>query len=304
MDMDGRAMNNTVYVLLLCGLPGSGKSTLARSLKEHALSHFDRVVHIEYDSVAREIQRVSSSTNYGSDFNEESLEAWRSSRMVALERFQDELRSHVSKRTNKDSFVIMDDNFHLRSMRKQIHRICSLYEGRVSFCIAWIDVSLDECLRRNRQRSTPVPDETIESMQIEQPNPEKAAWERACIRLDCLSSIDSETLLQRIIQASQPALPPSPPDDPTVLDEERRKTRESLLHQYDTRLRTWVGAVARIRRSDVGKANEARKEILQQLRSKSENQTPTEVRDWYVERVVTPEWTDEDKSQLKTVMES
>jgi adenylate kinase family enzyme len=64
---------NTAHVLVLCGLPGSGKSTLAGALKE--TKDFDRIVHIEYDAVAREIQgQCSLATAAEMEvFNDESL---------------------------------------------------------------------------------------------------------------------------------------------------------------------------------------------------------------------------------------
>jgi hypothetical protein len=43
-----------------------------------------------------------------------------------------------------------------------------------------------------------------------------------------------------------------------VLEEERRKTRESWLHSWDQRLRSWIGMVAQLSRKDTGAANKAR----------------------------------------------
>jgi len=286
-------------VLLLCGLPGCGKSSLARMLKERndRTSLFDRILHIEYDSVARGLQEQQQSTTIANDereevFNEESLEAWRSSRKVALEQLNQELESHFNndKTPPPRLLIIMDDNFHLRSMRKNVHVICQAHANKpLHFCILWLDIPLDTCLKQNRQRSSSgrVPDNVIQNMALEPPDPQKASREQGCI-----------------LKQSQAVLPPPPPVDPQVLERERQKTRESLLHTYDGYLRAWVGTVAQIRRSDTGKANAARKDILQRLRKCEDTLDASVVMDWFVEQVCVSGWTDKEMTQLKTAMQS
>ena len=105
------------------------------------------------------------------------LQSWRQSRLVALQRLQrllQDIITVVSTDSNDTQpqhhchMIVMDDNFYLRSMRKQIYRLCvnqyhhyttttnnnnntnnnvQLYFGTIC-----MDTPLDTCLQRNRQR--------------------------------------------------------------------------------------------------------------------------------------------------------
>lgn len=54
-----------------------------------------------------------------------------------------------------------------------------LFSDSLGFCQLFLDCSLETCLQRNGQRPRPLPAETIHLMgrKIEEPNPEKNAWE-------------------------------------------------------------------------------------------------------------------------------
>ena len=300
----------TAYVLLLCGLPGSGKSTLARAMKEsnEDAPLLDRILHIEYDSVARDIIRHHNTTTTASNhsdgvFDEQSLTAWRSSRKMALEQLHHELELHFKNDNDTPSrlLIIMDDNFQLRSMRKNVHHICQAHANqRLYFCILWLDIPQQECLSRNRLRSIPnrVPDDVIRAMSFEVPDPQKASWEDGWIHCKDAKNVSLELVLQ------QSQLVP-PPVDPEILEQERRKTRESLLHTYDSYLRAWVGAVARIRQSDVGKANAARKSVLQKLRKVQDTKdSATLIMQWFQEQTGVSDWNEEERAQLTSAMRS
>jgi predicted kinase len=78
-------------VLLLCGLPGSGKSELARQIitqEQRSDAHRrGACVWIEYDSIQQQLQLEKSSCSSCSS----SLEAWRRTRQVALDKLKEEL---------------------------------------------------------------------------------------------------------------------------------------------------------------------------------------------------------------------
>jgi len=68
------------------------------------------------------------------------LEAWRETRTVALNLLRDELLSAVQVRTNERDemkpwpyrvLIIMDDNFHLRSMRRDVYKVCQRFVDRL-----------------------------------------------------------------------------------------------------------------------------------------------------------------------------
>ncbi|XP_021023367.1 L-seryl-tRNA(Sec) kinase [Mus caroli] len=74
-------------------------------------------------------------------------------------------------------FLVLDDNFYYQSMRYEVYQLARKYS--LGFCQLFLDCPLETCLKRNGERSQPLPDETIQLMgrKIEKPNPEKNAWE-------------------------------------------------------------------------------------------------------------------------------
>ena len=145
-----------VSVLLLCGIPGSGKSSLCRSISEHYAAeesslHFHKILQIEYDAITSRLV-VSGSQDKNQIFAEPDenlekaclssieLEAWRETRTVALNLLRDELLSAVQVRTNERDemkpwpyrvLIIMDDNFYLRSMRRDVYKVCQRFVDRL-----------------------------------------------------------------------------------------------------------------------------------------------------------------------------
>jgi tRNA uridine 5-carbamoylmethylation protein Kti12 len=175
---------------------------------------------IEYDA-------LQESLTDNDDDETNVLEAWRQTRGVALQDFQKvltecvggdvaverfEMQTQTQTETEQSilsSLVILDDNFHLPSMRKQVYQTCqkvvaaSRYEHGSSggnnsnsnnsssvgiyFGIVYVDTAVALCLERNRQRQRAqavvgvVPDEVIIKMQVTlQPPPApNAFWEQA-----------------------------------------------------------------------------------------------------------------------------
>lgn len=85
-------MGGKCFVLLV-GIPGAGKSTIARAIKD---SLVDAEV-IEFDQVELELN--------GGTF---SSEKWQASREQSMKRAKE----------STANYVILDDNFYYRSMRK------------------------------------------------------------------------------------------------------------------------------------------------------------------------------------------
>jgi tRNA uridine 5-carbamoylmethylation protein Kti12 len=224
-------MTNTV--LMLMGLPGSGKSTYCTRLHE-ALTG---IVHIEYDVVAESVMD-----------NDERLLAWRLARCTALDQLRLQLLSC-------HQIILLDDNFHLRSMRKQIYHLCQEYPN-IRLGILWMETPLNVCLERNRRRSPQrrVPDHIIDKMHTTL-EPPRLSWE-ICVRVHEDTTIDSIQQFLSNLSIVQP------PPDPALLEAQRRITRDNKSHQMDQFMRIWVGIVAQIHRSSVSKANQTRKDLL------------------------------------------
>jgi len=244
-------------VVLLVGLPGSGKSSLARQLCETR----NASAHIEYDRVAASL------------CEEDELEAWRKSRSVAVQELTKRLQEFPS-------LIVMDDNFHLRSMRKTIYRVCQdhVLQGKtIYFGVAFIDTPVEMCLERNSNRATKslVADGIIEKMNttLEPPDPAKATWDSSFVRVSGGDINDLKIVndwLGALCNSTAPLQPPTvvAEVDAEELERERQATRESRVQQYDQLLRKWVGEVAKINKRSTGTANSVRKKLLQELRSR------------------------------------
>ena len=125
--------NNRVSVLLLCGFPGSGKSTLANTLvtqlsRKDGDGPYDAVEWICYDDLATELakRRLQGDDNSRTP---DMLQAWRDTQKEALVRLDALLEANANTRANANAnrsrtLIILDDNFHLRSMRRQVFQTC------------------------------------------------------------------------------------------------------------------------------------------------------------------------------------
>ena len=185
----------------MCGLPGSGKSTLARSLLDSSVvldkegeggDVRGRSVLIDYDVLARDLAAATNEGDVASPpqpeqeerpqrvlslFDQSDLDSWRQSRRLALSSLETELKSHFNNVGDGDAaaegvaslhshlLVVLDDNFHLRSMRREVHRVCQRVvsswgewggefrgHGAIGFSVLYVDTPLTVCLERNSHR--------------------------------------------------------------------------------------------------------------------------------------------------------
>lgn len=221
--MQSTSTYSSVVVLLLCGLPASGKSSLAKQVREQvqaqskqsSSNHHDNGNHFRMPSSTCHLIEYDALQESLKDNETDALEAWRQTRSVALQDFQKVLtecvRTNVETQTqtqmqttetsSSSSLVILDDNFHLPSMRKQVYQTCQKVVagehgsgGSVSnssgnsvhiyFGIVFVDTPVTLCLERNRHRQhsqSVVPDEVICKMQdtLQPPPVPNAFWEQA-----------------------------------------------------------------------------------------------------------------------------
>jgi len=297
-------------VVLVCGLPGAGKSSLLSRFvvassedadEDGAASVATSITIIEYDRVQQETLLLeqqsssSSSETAAAAAATERLDAWRASRVVALERLRSALlQQQQQQQTHSHSWILLDDNFYLRSMRKQVYQTCQqalMYSNNnnnninIHFGIAWLDTAVEDCVRRNQERSAAarmVPETVIRRMhQRFQVPSSQFHWERNVVRLNG-SSADSavQESVQQLrhfcnqLQLQQPEHESSsssrvlPPVDPAVEQErlrsERLATQQSLRTQADQFWRRCVGIIAgKLDRSLAPAANRARQRCLQ-----------------------------------------
>ena len=321
-------------ILLLCGLPGSGKSTLASSIVKHFTSDkdissaFNNVEHIEYDSItaglvvsaktymnntsssraADMLKNEDGATN--SSFTDQDLIAWRETRKEALELLQKELHNAHSKESGEENcldsdwhtrrvLIIMDDNFHLRSMRRDIYKACQdfifqlnkdsepdgpddMSKGlpmSIGLSTLFVDTSLEDCKANNETRlgtQQYIPPKIIIGMNdsLEPPDGNKANFEKHSINTsDCYTcSTNHDEFYEKLDEClkssilENPIQPPIPSRNIEELEKERLVTLNSRLHHIDLLLRTLVGATCKTNRKFAKVANDARKSILKECK--------------------------------------
>ena len=186
-------------ILLVCGLPGSGKSTLIQSIVRHykkgssssSFLVFDDIIVIDYDNIATNIcQNIhdanstitkysnNNNNNEGDYFTKEELQAWRMTRKEALKQLHDQLQKNLDTATaattttidKRRILIILDDNFHLRSMRRDVYKVCQQFlitnnhnhqnENEkpriidIGLVILHVNTPIEQCLENNEKRRT------------------------------------------------------------------------------------------------------------------------------------------------------
>jgi len=298
------------------GLPASGKSTFAKSLlnvqnKKHnttnkndtpITSQFDKIIVIDYDSITQELYLNNNETNTGSkdgihnsSFDNIDLESWRKTRVTALANLKDILSIYFTEDTTDSSILIlMDDNFHLRSMRRDIYRTCQEIlaihtQAKIGFSIVYFQTPFKVCIERNNTRSGKacIPIDVMRRMDttIEPPDASKpyASFERFSISInnkanDADDNIHTDDIYTCIKQSLQsPILPKSELSSEEVakIEEQRilqqEATRKCHIQQIDQLLRKLVGAVGRIEKKKSREANEIRKSIMDRIRKQNDD---------------------------------
>ncbi|NXG58054.1 PSTK kinase, partial [Hemiprocne comata] len=143
-------------------------------------------------------------------------------------------------------YIILDDNFYYQSMRYEVYQLARKY--CLSFCQLFLECPLECCLQRNRLRSHPLPDQTIQLMatKMEVPDVNKNTWERNSLILksfDCTSEDEYQ-----IVSLLAAAL-----ENPVKQNEENTEQKEadraicaaSAVHQADQTCRRLISQAMR-----------------------------------------------------------
>lgn len=280
-------MGCEVVVVCVAGIPCSGKSEICRNLD----SDWE---WIEYDDLQsdllQELLTTQDATNPSTCLVDESslsLEAWRKTRKVALSKLEASLRQAESEVADalRTKHVILDDNFHLRSMRRDVYRICLRYSSFCSiyFGVVWVETSLATCVDRCQRRLKVHVDEAVirklaqlseppllrEDRPDQKPSLGQHAWESACLHVSGENeALEESTASVRDFVTSLKLISESLRDDRLERESrsegDRRSTQQSFLHCLDLSLRRCVKAVASSHPSLGGRANQIRQAILSQ----------------------------------------
>ncbi|KAM8780310.1 L-seryl-tRNA(Sec) kinase-like [Rhynchonycteris naso] len=205
---------------VLCGLPAAGKSTFARALSHQLQQQLGWAVGVvAYDDVLPDVFLKEASAGplppQWKSLRQELLKYLEYFLLAVLNGCQ---MSAPSNRTEamwegfitclKDQnlispaapeaqscylltktavsgplFLILDDNFYYQSMRYEVYQLARKHS--TGFCQLFLDCPLETCLQRNGRRRRPLPAETIRLMgrKIEEPNPERNAWEHSSLTI-------------------------------------------------------------------------------------------------------------------------
>ncbi|XP_032985905.1 L-seryl-tRNA(Sec) kinase isoform X3 [Rhinolophus ferrumequinum] len=202
---------------VLCGLPAAGKSTFARALSHQLRQERGWAVGVvAYDDVMPDA------------FLEEASARPLPSQWKLL---RQELLKYI------EYFLLAVING--CPMAAPPNRT----EDSLGFCQIFLDCSLETCVRRNDQRPRALPAETIHLMgrKIEEPNPEKNAWEHRSLTIQspAFSSEASPELIDLLLTALE---------NPVKYVEDNMEQKETdriicstnILHQADQTLRRIV----------------------------------------------------------------
>ncbi|XP_070288146.1 L-seryl-tRNA(Sec) kinase [Myotis yumanensis] len=173
--------------------------------------------------------------------------------------------------------LILDDNFYYRSMRYEVYQLARKYS--LGFCQLFLDCPLETCIQRNGQRPGALPAETIRLMggKMEEPNPEKNAWEHnsLTVRSPACSATASPELTGLLLAALENPVN-CVEDNSEQKETDRIICSTNMLHQADQTLRRIVSETmkeakdARVRPPDLkllaAALNQLRAELLRDLR--------------------------------------
>ncbi|CAJ1966577.1 unnamed protein product [Cylindrotheca closterium] len=299
-------MSSSRTVMLLGGLPASGKSTLAKKIQ----SHFETdgnlsCVHLEYDVFEDEISSTFQDVGSGTkpqEARDNTITAWNEARKAAVANLEGVLRK---ARIEESLVVLMDDNYHLRGMRKQIHRLLLDHDHgpgqQLNFGILWMETDVETCLQRNESRTRRVPKHVIQKMKdtLEKP---RANWEAYCL------SISDETpfgdILNFINNCQEIQELPQDLVDQKQQEKDRIQTSENQRHDWDNLLRSWVGQVAKYDKTLARSANAARKEVMTQIKATvSEVKSERDLLERFIDYVVVSTDRESIHEELKSALQ-
>ena len=269
-------------VLLTVGIPCSGKSCFVSDyIKFLAENHktddkvyikgitFDDIEllirQIEYDEVTEQLilkiwvenlrRNVYTTTHLKSEvlkqakkrqkelLSSEKIEIWKRARHISLLLF-DRIVQQKNELSLSTLFIILEDNFLLKSMRKPIYRACG--NNGLSYCELHFSVSLEEALSRNRKRDNPleVSEETIKKAfeSIEETN-----YPLHCViysqKNDKTNDAEIREINSAIFRTWLQEVPVVSEIDEEERIESQKVNAESILHQADLALRDLIRVI-------------------------------------------------------------
>jgi len=253
-------------ILILCGLPGAGKSHWARRLQASASSSRkeeetgsgcdDEVRHVEFDAVESGLLREASDN----DDDDNPLDTWHRARVMALEQAEAILREEAAERRRR-LVLVLDDNMYYVSMRRESYQLAARH--RVGYGCVHVATPLDVALAQNKARppGQAVTEEVIRRMhtKLQVPDLTTRSWEANTVTIGEATTSetqDDEAEMLRKIWAviergwATPAIVQMPSaEEEAAKEEDRERTRGSVLHATELTLRKIIGTAMQLARA-------------------------------------------------------
>eukprot|EP00818_Percolomonas_sp_WS_P001439 CAMPEP_0117439548 /NCGR_PEP_ID=MMETSP0759-20121206/2621_1 /TAXON_ID=63605 /ORGANISM="Percolomonas cosmopolitus, Strain WS" /LENGTH=301 /DNA_ID=CAMNT_0005231265 /DNA_START=75 /DNA_END=977 /DNA_ORIENTATION=- len=240
MSKHNQTFPHTPTIILLCGIPATGKSTLLSRLKQEnggtltwCIEQWDN--HYEKQLIQ---QDKGQESHTGMHFDPVQYKEQR-------QKWTHSLRSRIRQAATGESgqILIVEDNFYLNSMRRDMFLICqevgAIYGEVILRCC------LETSLQRNAQRTFPIPTKVIERMDaLFEYNPRNREMKKRHLELDT-EQCNAKECLDRIITFVHSLKPVENRSLEKQLEKvlSRQSNVESVKHQLDLMLRKYTASL-------------------------------------------------------------
>ena len=148
-----------IYTFLICGIPAIGKSFFCKKLieeikKENQLNYNFEVIHLSFDNIE--------------NINQNNYLQFQQMRDDFLKKYNETIDFCFKNINNKNFYIILDDNFFLKSMRKKIYNLLIdkifQYQNKNNNCYLEIFLktnNLDYVIKNNENRKDKIPNNII-----------------------------------------------------------------------------------------------------------------------------------------------
>lgn len=154
-------------VIVVFGAPSSGKSTFCQNVRDLLRQNYGKIpVHVEFDYFANSAKANRASTLQAVENFD--VVSWREGRQMALSYAASNLKD-MKDNDKRNHILLIDDTFHLRSMRKEVYKLarqCKVFvislmsmntitifsadSAKIHF--VFVDASSEKCIVRNQIR--------------------------------------------------------------------------------------------------------------------------------------------------------
>ena len=233
-------------LIIFSGIPASGKSTFANEIKKQLEKTRDVVVEIiDSDEIRRKV--------YTSSGFDPSMELF----------IKDQSLYRTDKYLKQGYHVISDDLNYYQSMRHELKEIAR--ENQTVYLIIYFEISLEQAIKRNEKRGSPIPQEVIERIyeKFDEPG-QKYKWDNYFYKVTGDKPAKEEA--QELAQKLRPYL-----HQKLQLPSIREQAELGLAEEIDAITRKLVSGYIKLHGEDPKEVSKFRKEFLKHTLEESYN---------------------------------